>query len=81
MFEDGDGVADVATRTDAIASTQSSHDVAHQVAIEIGSDHHIKLLWFADELHACVVYDHLLVFDLREFLSDCSAGLEEAHVK
>lgn len=35
-----------------------TYHVHDKVAIQVGCDHHIKLLRLADQLHACVVHDH-----------------------
>ncbi len=35
-----------------------AHHVHDEVAVEVGCDHHVKLLRVADQLHACVIDNH-----------------------
>jgi hypothetical protein len=35
---------------------------AYDVAVEIGHDHDVKLLWSGDQLHRRVVHDHLVKY-------------------
>ena len=44
----------------AADASNGPHHVGNKVAIEVGGDHDIKLFGMAGELHAGVIYNHLL---------------------
>jgi hypothetical protein len=49
---------------EAQASYESCAEVADDVAIQVGHDQHVKLAGVADQLHARVVHNLLLVLDV-----------------
>ena len=49
-LEEGNLVANVGTRGDTGSTDEASADVGHDVAVEVGHDHHVELLVLGDEL-------------------------------
>ena len=64
-FEDRDALADISARHHAQPADQSRREVAHDVAVKIRQQQHVELLRIEHHLHAGVVDDQFLVFDVR----------------
>eukprot|EP01137_Pigoraptor_chileana_P032186 Opistho-2@21176 len=62
-LKNGKLVANVDARNDARATNKPRADIADNVAIQVGHDHHIELIGIGHELHAAVVDNHRLELD------------------
>lgn len=49
---------------------QSADYVRHDAAVQIGHYHHVELMGFGNQLHTTIIDDHVVVFDVRIFLSN-----------
>ena len=79
-FEHGIVVADVHGREQAQAADETAGQVGQDVAIEVGRDDDIELFRTHDHLHARVVDDFVVAFDLRIILGDGVEDVEEQAV-
>ena len=57
-------LTDVGARRDAQAADEARAEVAHDVAVQVLCEHHIKARWVLHHAHACGVDDHLVVADV-----------------
>lgn len=71
--------ADVDTWHNTRSSDERCADVGHDISVQVRHDHDVELLWFGDELHRCVVYDHVVEGNSRALilLRDASARVQE----
>ena len=65
-FEHRRVIANVCASHDSQAANQSSGEIAHHVAVQIGQQQHVELLRVQHNLHARVIDDHFQVFNFRE---------------
>jgi MazG family protein len=80
-FEDGYGLSDVSTGDDAQPSNKARREVAHDVTIEIREQKHVELMGIEHDLHAGVVNNELLVFDIGILGGDFSNRSEKKAVR
>ena len=76
-FKHGGFVADVGAADDAEPADKARGEIAHDVAIEIGQEQHVELLRIEHDLHAGVVYDEFLVFDVGILWGYVANGFEK----
>ena len=80
-LEDGAAVlADVRPGGDAQAADEPGAEVGEDVAVEVGQDQDVVQLGLLHELHAHVVDDPVLEFDVGVRLGDLAADFEEEAV-
>lgn len=63
------------------AAQQTAHHVRHDGSVEIGRQYDVELMRVRNELHATVVYDHVVVDNVRVILGDSSRGLQKEPVR
>lgn len=76
-FEHGVVVADIHGRQQAQAADEAAGQVGQDVAVEVGRDDDVELFRPHDHLHARVVDDFVVTFDLRVVLGDGVENIEE----
>lgn len=71
--------ADVGTRNDAWATDQRGANVGHNVTVQVGRHHDVKLVRAADQLHRRIVDDHVIGLDAGALvlLGDATERVEE----
>ena len=75
-FEDGAVVSDIRARSDAQTADETRAKVAQDIAVKIRERDDIVKFRLLDELHAHVVDNAFVKFDLREILRDVARGFE-----
>src|SRR5690606_16009707 len=66
-FEHGIFVADIGSRNHAETADESGAEITEDVTEEVGRNNALVVLRPDDELHAHIVYDAIIEFDLRVF--------------
>ncbi len=79
-LEDGHHFSDVGSGNNAEAAHQPRSQVRDDVAVEIFQQKHIELLRIHDQLHAGVVHDLLILFDVGIVAGDAAETIEEKTV-
>ena len=72
--------SDIFTRHDPWPADQRGSNIADDVAIQVRHDHHIKLLWLGNKLHATIVNDHSVVFNIGIVLSNFTTASQKKAV-
>ncbi len=76
-FEDSGLFTDVGARGKAKTAHQPGAQVRENVAEQVGGHHYIELMRVHDQLHAGVIHDHFLKFDLRILTGDFSGHVQK----
>ena len=76
-LKDRGALADIATGRQAETADQPRAEIAYDVAVEVGQNHHIEALRIGHELHAAVVDDDFLVLELRILLGYFAAAAQK----
>jgi hypothetical protein len=71
---------DIRARNHARPADQPANQIGDNRPVEIRQDHDVKLPGIAHQLHAAVVDDHVVVFELGKVLGDALAHLQEEAV-
>ena len=58
-------------------SNKSTGQVGDDISIQISHDHDIKLVWFGHQLHAAIINDHIVSFNIGVLLCNLLARLQE----
>lgn len=69
-------VSVVLARQNSSSTHQATDNVGHDSSVQICHIHHIELVWIADQLHATVVDDHVVVLNLGVFLRNATTDLK-----
>lgn len=80
LFEKGEIVSEGGSGCDSWPSDKSSSDGGDDGTIEIRHEHDVELLWSFDQLHACVINDHLFVLELRVSGGNLSTAVKEKSI-
>ena len=75
-FEDGAVVSDIRARSDAQTADEARAKVAQNIAVKVRESDDVLKLRLLDELHAHIVDDAFVKFDLREILRDVASGFK-----
>lgn len=70
----------VTAREQSSAANQTANDIGNNCSVQIGHIHHFKLMWIRHQLHACVINDHIIVFDIWILFRHTTWHLQEQTV-
>src|SRR5439155_10663313 len=80
-FVDAHPVADVNAGRGTDAADNPGTQIAHQVAIKVSHDQHVKLLGLQDHLHATVVHNNLTRLEFRKLARRPAECFQEQAVR
>ena len=76
-FEHGVIVADIHGRQESQSADEAARKVGNDIAVEVWHDDDIELFRTHDQLHAGIVDDFIIAFNLRIVSGDGAEGVEE----
>ena len=75
-LEDCGSIADISAWRDAESADQAGTEVAENITVEVGQDEDVVEFGLLDQLHAHIIDDAVLEFDVGVFLGDIATDVE-----
>src|SRR4030095_1863308 len=73
--------SNIRTGNQSQTSHEPSTQIRHDVAVKVLEQHHIELLWSHDQLHARVINNLVVSFNVRISLRDVPEAIEKETVR